>query len=64
MADGTVARSPRGCRAIRAPISEEVYAHAVDDPAAFRRQSLASGRGANQRSLAMPHRTPQPPSLS
>jgi hypothetical protein len=37
MADGTVARSSRGHRTICLPISEDAYAHAVDDPAAFRR---------------------------
>ena len=37
MADGTVARSSRGHRTICLPISEGSYAHAVDDPAAFRR---------------------------
>src|SRR5262249_23112705 len=37
MADGTVARSSRGHRTICLPTSEEVYARAVDDPAAFRR---------------------------
>src|SRR3954453_4088779 len=37
MADGTVARSSRQHRTICLPISEDSYAHAVDDPAAFRR---------------------------
>ena len=37
MADGTVARSSRGHRTICLPVSEEAYARAVDDPAAFRR---------------------------
>ena len=37
MADGTVARSSRGHRTICLPVPEDSYAHAVDDPAAFRR---------------------------
>jgi len=37
MADGTVERSSRGHRTICLPVSEEAYARAIDDPAAFRR---------------------------
>src|ERR687886_178438 len=36
MADGTVARSSRGHRTICLPVSEDAYARAVHDPAAFR----------------------------
>lgn len=36
MADGTVARSSRGHRTICLPVSEDAYARAVNDPAAFR----------------------------
>ena len=36
MADGTVARSPRGHRTICLPVSEDAYTRAVNDPAEFR----------------------------
>jgi hypothetical protein len=36
MADGTVSRSSRGHRTICLPVSEDAYARAVHDPAAFR----------------------------
>jgi hypothetical protein len=36
MAEGSATRSSRGHRTICLPISEDTYAHAINDPAAFR----------------------------